>query len=485
MDYSLPLSKTKIVCTIGPASLSKDVIKKLIASGMNVARLNFSHAGLDAHRKSIRMIREASSETGRNIALLADLPGPKIRIGTIKGGSCLLTQGDEVVLTTRNIAGSSTLIPVQFEEFSQCVQADERIFLNDGFIGLTVISKNGSDVLCRVDIGGRLLSKKGMNLPDSRLALDAVTENDLRLLSFGIEEGIDLFGLSFVSSAADIRKARRFASVKGREIFVVAKIERREALDRIDEIISEADAVMVARGDLGVEIPIEQVPIVQKQLILQANLASKPVITATQMLESMISNTRPTRAEATDVANAVFDGTDAVMLSEETAIGKYPAEACGMLSKIARAAEGKRSAVPSGMIVPETVIRSAEARNSSVEDALSLDVARSIASLGIRWVVVHTRGGSVARMISRFKSSAWIIALCSEEPTLKRLSLSYGVHPLPKGSLSSDEAVISELLGKDLLSSGESVIFVRRDPCGDLGTAHTLRVVTLGHENKA
>ncbi|HQG30922.1 MAG TPA: pyruvate kinase [Deltaproteobacteria bacterium] len=480
MDYSLPNQKTKIVCTIGPASLSKDVLKRLIASGMSVARLNFSHAGLDAHRKSIRTIREASSETGRNIAILADLPGPKIRIGSIRGGSCILRQGDDVVLTTRSVTGTSSLIPVQFGEFPECVQAGERIFLNDGFIQLTVVGKKGRDIICRVDVGGRLLSKKGMNLPDSRLTLDAVTENDLALLSFGIEEGVDLFGLSFVSRALDIRKARRFASKKGREIFVVAKIERREALDHIEGIIAEADAIMVARGDLGVEIPIEQVPVVQKQLIIQANLASKPVITATQMLESMISNTRPTRAEATDVANAVFDGTDAVMLSEETAIGSYPAEACGMLSKIAQAAEAKRAAVPSGMIVPETIIRSVETASRSVEDVLSLDVVRSIGSLGINSVVVPTRGGSTARMISRFKSNAWIIALCRDEQALKHLCLSYGVHPLLKGDISSDEAIVSSLRGKGLISSRESVILVRQDPCGGLGSAHTLRVITPG-----
>jgi len=485
MDYSPPLSKTKIVCTIGPVSLSKDVLKRLIASGMSVARFNFSHAGLDVHRKGIRMIREVSSETGRNIAVLADLPGPKIRIGTIKGGSCILKQGDEVVITTRNVTGTSSIIPVKFPGFSECVRIGERIFLNDGFIQVTVVGKKGRDIICRVDVGGRLLSKKGMNLPDSRLTLDAVTENDLALLSFGIEEGVDLFGLSFVSRALDIRKARRFASKKGREIFVVAKIERREALDHIEGIIAEADAIMVARGDLGVETPIEQVPVVQKQLIIQANLASKPVSTATQMLGSMISNTRPTRAEATDVANAVFDGTDAVMLSEETAIGSYPAEACGMLSRIARAAEAERAAVPSGMIVPETIFRAVEARRSSVEDALSLDVVRSIASLGIRSVIVPTRDGSIARMISRFKGDAWIIALCRDEPTLRHLCLSYGVHPLLEGAVSSDEAVVSCLRGKGLISGRESVVLVRQDPWGDLGSAHTFRVIALGPSEQA
>jgi pyruvate kinase len=485
MHNPLPNHKTKIVCTIGPASQSKDALRSLIESGMNVARLNFSHGSLDVHRKNISKIREVSSETGCNVAILADLPGPKIRIGNIRGGSCILKQGDDVVLTTRDVEGTSSLIPVQFEEFSECVRVGERIYLNDGFLELKVIEKKGRDALCRVNIGGKLLSRKGMNLPDSHLTLDAVTEDDIELLSFGLEEGIDIFGLSFVSSAGDILKARRIASEKGREIYIVAKIERREALDRIDEIIAEADALMVARGDLGVEIPIEQVPIVQKQLILQANLASKPVITATQMLESMTSNTRPTRAEATDVANAVFDGTDAVMLSEETAIGKYPAEACRMLSKIALAAEARRSAVPSGMIVPETIIRTVEGRSNSVEDALSLGVVRSIASLGIRSVVVPTRGGSTARMISRFKGNAWIIALCSDMAVLKRLCLSYGVHPLPKGDISSDEAIISYLHGQGLVSGRESVILVRRDPCGDLGTAHTMRIITLGPADPA
>lgn len=479
MDYPLPGYKTKIVCTIGPASRSKDVLKTLAESGMNVARLNFSHGTPDSHKKNIRTIRQVSSETGREIAILADLPGPKIRIGTVKGGSCILKQGDDVVLTTRDVEGTSSLIPVQFEEFPESVKAGERIFLNDGFIKLTVEGKRGRDIISRVDIGGRLLSKKGMNLPDSLLTLDAVTSNDLDLLSFGLEEGIDLFGLSFVSGANDIRKARNFASQKGREVYIVSKIERREALEHIHEIIAESDAIMVARGDLGVEIPIEQVPIVQKQLIFEANLASKPVITATQMLESMVANTRPTRAEVTDVANAVFDGTDAVMLSEETAIGKYPAESCGMLVKIAQAAEGRRSSVPSGMIVPETIIRIVESRCNSVEDALSLEVARSIATLGLRSVVVPAYSGHTARMISRFKGNAWIVALCTEDSVIRQLSLSYGVLPLLMSDISSDEAIISHLHAEGFVRDRESVVLVRRNSCGDLGTANTMRIITL------
>ncbi|HNR51135.1 MAG TPA: pyruvate kinase, partial [Deltaproteobacteria bacterium] len=282
---------------------------------------------------------------------------------------------------------------------------------------------------------------------------------------------------SFVRSPRDIRRVREFASKKGSDIFVVAKIERGEAVRGSEAIIDAADAVMVARGDLGVEVAIEDVPLIQKQLILQANLAAKPVITATQMLESMTDNTRPTRAEVTDAANAVFDGTDAVMLSEETAIGKYPVRACTMLAKIAAAAEAGRYRAVSGTVVPETIRRFIESSGSSIKETLSLNVGRAITSLGIRCVAVSSRSGLTARMISRLKSDAWIIALCRNESVLKGLSLSSGVHPVILDGASSDGDIIAYLRSRGFVRKNEAFILVRRSPCDDLGTENTMKII--------
>ncbi len=480
MNTPLPSYKTKIVCTIGPASRDRDMLRRLISSGMNVARLNFSHGEPSEHAKDILAIRETAAELKKNVAILADLPGPKIRIGEIKGGSCVLRKGERVVLTIREVEGTSSFIPVQFEEFPECVNIGDRVFLNDGFIELKAEQKTGKDVICEVVIGGTLLSKKGMNLPDSHVTAKAVTEKDYELLSFGMEQGVDMFGLSFVGAPEDVVKVREFAKAKGHDIFIVSKIERTDALNNIDSIIEASDGIMVARGDLGVEIAIEEVPIVQKQLILKSNLASKPVITATQMLESMTANTRPTRAEVTDAANAIYDGTDAVMLSEETAIGKYPEEALSMLAKIALTAETRRSTVVSGTVVPDTIMRTVELSGSTVEDTLSLNVIRSAISLGVRSVVVPSRSGRTARRISRLKSDAWILALCRDLKTLKSLCLSYGVYPVPKGEISSDEEIITNLRAQGLLGVQEAVILVRSDPCMNLGTANTMRIITPG-----
>ncbi|MRR35541.1 pyruvate kinase, partial [bacterium] len=412
MEKTLPGCKTKIVCTIGPASRDREVLKNLILSGMNVARINFSHGEPEGHIEDINAVREIARDLGVNVAILADLPGPKIRIGVLKDGSCMLAARERVTLTTRDTKGTASVIPVQFREFAESVDKGERIFLNDGFIELKVLEKTGTDVLCEVVMGGQLLSKKGINLPDSRITVAAVTDRDLDLIAFGLEHEIDMFGLSFVGNAGDIRRAREFAAGRGREIFLVSKIERPQALTELDGIIDATDAVMVARGDLGVEIPIEEVPIVQKQVILKANMASKPVITATQMLESMVGNTRPTRAEVTDVANAIFDGTDAVMLSEETAIGSHPTDACRMLARIAASAESRRSTVVSGTVVPDAVSRNVELFSGTVEDTISLEVIRSGANLCIDTIAVPTRTGLTARKLSRFKGNAWIIALC-------------------------------------------------------------------------
>jgi len=303
--------KTKIVCTIGPASRTELVIKKLIKSGMNVARLNLSHGTLEHHREDIRRIRSLAAQLERAVTILIDLPGPKIRIGKLQNEPLELRRGDNVTLTAQDILGTTSRIPVNYPQLPQSVAKGSLIYLNDGLLQLRVHEVSGDEVRCKVIIGGPLLSHKGLNLPRARIWRDPITEKDLDLVDFGLKEEVDTFGTSFVEKADDIRKVKEFARKRGKSIYVVAKIERAEAARNIDEILDTADAIMIARGDLGVQIPIEEVPGVQKKLIHKANLLGRPVITATQMLESMTENIRPTRAEVTDVANAILDGTDA------------------------------------------------------------------------------------------------------------------------------------------------------------------------------
>ncbi|MBN2298207.1 MAG: pyruvate kinase [Deltaproteobacteria bacterium] len=474
-----PVRKTKIVCTIGPASRNKATLSKMIVSGMNVARLNFSHGDLAEHEQDIRRIKDLSASLGIPVSILADLPGPKIRIGKLEGGSCILEKGKTVVLTPHDQTGSSSLIPVAFAGFMESMDKGSRVFLNDGFIQLKVLRKTVDEAICRVIIGGKLLSHKGMNLPDARLNINPVTDKDLEFVRFGLASGVDMFSVSFVKSPDDIIKVKRFAELHGKEAFVVAKIERKEALERIDAILGAADALMIARGDLGVEIPIEKVPITQKQLTLKANYHAKPVITATQMLESMTANTRPTRAEVTDVANAILDGTDAVMLSEETAIGSYPVEAVRMLVKISKETEKHKGSVPSGMSIPNAIRRSLERIGVSIEDALSLDVANTLNTLKIRCVLVPTLTGSTARRISRFKGGTWIIALCLDDAVLKSLNLSYGVLPVMTDPDCSEEQMIGYLREQNLVKPNDSLLMVSAMPFGGIGRENSLKIIKL------
>ncbi|HVM32117.1 MAG TPA: pyruvate kinase [bacterium] len=332
-------SKTKLVCTIGPASRSDAMLEKLLLAGMNVARLNFAHEKLEKHHSDIQAIRRASAKTKRPCQILADLPGPKIRVGQIKHEPVELLHGREIWLTSEKVVGTSKRVSVEYPHLAKSVKKGGLVFLNDGFMQLQVLQIKGTDVRCRVLIGGPLLSHKGLNLPSAKLLVDAVTDQDLKFVEFGLSEGVDFFGVSFVQKAADILKVRAFAHKRGKIIRTIAKIERSEAIRNIDSILKVTDGIMVARGDLGVEVPIETVPLIQKRLIAKANWAGIPVITATQMLESMTHNIRPTRAEVTDVANAILDGTDGVMLSEETAIGEYPVQTVDMMEKIAVAVE--------------------------------------------------------------------------------------------------------------------------------------------------
>ena len=420
------MNKTKIVCTIGPASESLEVICRLIEAGMNIARLNFSHGDFSAHKQVIDNLRVASAKTGKRLTIMADLSGPKMRIGKLALEPVELKQDDAFTLTTDDIIGDNTRVSVSFAGLPKAVKAGDTLYLNDGYIELEVTKVHGHDVTCTVKVGGELRSRKGLNLPGINLGISAFTERDHECLKFALENGVDAVSQSFVESARDIHEVRKAAQELGYHPFIIAKIERSNALANIDEIVEAADGIMIARGDLGVEVPIERIAVVQKDLMRRANMRAKPVITATQMLESMTTNKRPTRAEATDVSNAIINGTDCVMLSGESAMGNYPVESVTMLAKIAAAVEPERRQISlkemfqgidlTGRMKPEHVIA------GSVEASLEFVTPAA--------VFVPTRTGATARSVGRFRLPVWIIAVSSQEATCQNLQFSYGVYPV-------------------------------------------------------
>ncbi len=422
----LPSHKTKIVATIGPASESPEMLERLIRAGLNVARLNFSHGDFTGHAERIARIRAAEKATGRRVAIMADLPGPKMRLGKIDPEPIQLHPGESFTLTSEDIVGNPQRVAMSFERLPKVVKPGDRLFLNDGLVQLVVERVAGQDVHCKVAVGSELRSRKGLNLPGIDLGISAFTSHDRACLQFALEHGVDAVSQSFVETAADIEAVRGAARAIGRDPFVIAKIERADALAHFDEILKAADGIMVARGDLGVEVPIEQMAILQKQLIAKASLAGKPVITATQMLESMVSNRLPTRAESTDVANAILDGTDGIMLSGESAMGKYPEEAVAMLAKIAAFTEAHRP--PTRLNDLKTL--SSRRQPATAAEAIASVVETALETVPCAAVFVPTRTGTTARMISRFNPPVWIVAVSRDASVCQGLAFSYGTHPV-------------------------------------------------------
>ncbi len=423
---ALPANKTKIVCTIGPASEAPETLERMIGAGMNVARINFSHGDFPGHKMIIENIRAAAGATGRRVAIMADLPGPKMRIGQFAEEPIELEPGDAFILTTEEMVGDRNRVSVTFDRLPQAVNPGDRLFLNDGLIQLVVGKVEGNDVYCRVEVGGELGSGKGLNLPGIDLGISAFTDRDQECLKFAMEQGVDAISQSFVETAADINAVREAASALGHKPFIIAKIERAGALDQLDGILRAADGIMVARGDLGVEIPIEQIALIQKGMMEQANLLGIPVITATQMLETMTNNRRPTRAEATDVANAVLDGTDCVMLSGESAVGRYPVEAVKMLAKISAAIEPHRPPYRLQNILKAY----GRDGNLSLPDLVALSVETTLERVSPAAIIVPTQSGYTARNIARFRLPVWVTAVSQQERTCRGLQFSYGVYPV-------------------------------------------------------
>jgi pyruvate kinase len=464
--------KTKIVCTIGPSTSSRNALWRLTKAGMNVARLNLSHATTEVHAAIARRIRAVARDSGTPIGLLFDIPGPKIRVGKLVSEPINLEQGSRITLTARRTVGSRKIIPISHTNVLRILSEGDAISLADGTIRLVVRDVKGDDVLCRVIRGGNLFSGKGVNIPGKKLGLRALTPKDVFLLQFALQQRADFLGLSFTTTGSDVVRAKKIVTRARSHAWVVAKIETRQAVENFDEIVQEADGVMVARGDLGVEMEIEDVPVLQKEIISKANAAGKPVITATQMLESMVTNPMPTRAEVADIANAIIDGTDAVMLSEETAVGKYPVEAVEVMKKVAMATE------------PTLPYREfLEDRRSLVkqtQDAISFSACQAAYDLGASCVVAHTRTGITAHRVSKFRSSVPIIALTHSESVMNLLSLLWGVYPRRVRRLSTTaeifRAATAESLHSRVAHPRDKIVVVCGVPSTPGGTTDLLRI---------
>ncbi|HLV88760.1 MAG TPA: pyruvate kinase [Candidatus Sulfotelmatobacter sp.] len=445
--------RAKIICTIGPASNSEAAMRDLLRLGMDVARLNFSHGSHQEHADHIARLRRAAQREKRTVCILQDLQGPKIRTGILeKHQPVQLKTGSVVTITPQNIAGNASRIGTVFPDLAREVAPGVRILLSDGLIELRVRSVRGKDVLCDVINGGTLGEHKGINLPGAALSIPALTEKDRKDLEFGIRHGVDAVALSFVRSAADVRLAKEIISSHGSDVPVIAKLEKPQAIDHLEEILEAADGVMVARGDLGVEVAPEKVPVIQKHVIRRAGGWRKPVITATQMLESMVENPRPTRAETSDVANAIFDGSDAVMLSSETASGQYPRESVAIMSRIIVEAECNVS----DYIQPR---RRREHQQLSVAETICESIAHSAEDLPMGAIAIFTETGNTARMISKYRPRVPIYAFTHVTSVVHRLNLYWGVHPVRCRQARSAEQMVmmaeQELVRRSLVQPGE------------------------------
>jgi pyruvate kinase len=462
--------RTKIVCTIGPASRDPEMLRQLIRAGMDVARLNFSHGDQPTHAENIERIRAAAEEVGKPVAILADLQGPKLRVGTMDGEGVQLVEDTEVTLTTEDVIGRGPeALPVQNKVLPRLVRPGDRILLDDGLMELRVLSTGEAQIRCQVVAGGLLKSNKGVNLPRAPLDIPAVTTKDRKDLAFALDQGVDWIALSFVRAADEVvglKQLIRLLSPTGEPAPVVAKIEKPEALSKIDGIIAAADAIMVARGDLGIELSAEEVPLAQKQIIEKCNRDGVPVITATQMLESMIHNPRPTRAEASDVANAILDGTDALMLSGETSIGAHPVKALRTMVRIAEEVEGHKSEVfACPLLVPGAL------HAPTVADAVSHAARETAQDLNAAAIIAPTASGYTARLMSRYRPESPIVAVAPSPAVQRQLMLYWGVIPLLAPRTDNTDEMTAHAVeaakAHGLVKSGDTVVIT----AGSAGTA--------------
>lgn len=472
----LDVRRTKIVCTIGPATQSEDMMRQIAVAGMNVARLNFSHGTKAEHAERINTIRRVESQTGKPIAILQDLPGPKIRTGIIQE-TVHLVQGQSFSFTIREVCGSVDEVNLPFPEMVHQAEPGGQIFVADGQLEFCIEDVTATDIITRVVIGGQMGSHKGVNMPGARFSLPSVTDADIEDLEFGLAHDVDWVAASFVRCADDLKPVRDVIRQSCKDVRLIAKIEKSEAVEDIDAIIEAADGIMVARGDLGVEMPLEAMPSIQKMIIKKCNDAGKPVITATQMLESMLNNRRPTRAEVTDVANAIFDGTDAVMLSGETAVGEYPVDTVSMMSKIAMEAE---SSLDYHKIWEE---RSAAAI-PTVTEAIAQSTVDIASDLHAAAIVTPTSSGATARAVSKYRPSSLIVAASTMPATYRQLALSWGVFTvLVAPSRNTDDMIqeaVEGVLRAGLVNEGDTIVLTAGVPAGVPGRTNLIKVHTVG-----
>ena len=472
------LKKTKVVCTIGPASESEEMLEKLMLAGMNVARLNFSHGTHPEHQVRIDRIRKVANKLGLPIALMLDTKGPEIRLGDFKDGQIEVEIGDTFTLTTRDLLGDKTIVSVSHHGLASDVKVGDLILIDDGLIELEVKEiKDGTDIICRVNNSGQMSNHKGVNVPNVKISLPAITEKDRDDILFGIENQVDFLAASFVRKKEDVFEIRRILEDNhGEYIQIIPKIENQEGIDNIDEIIRASDGLMIARGDLGVEVPPQEIPLAQKMLIKKCYIAGKPVITATQMLDSMIRNPRPTRAEVTDVANAIIDGTSAIMLSGETAAGKYPEEAVKMMTSIARRVE---ESLDYDLMLDESVSLLENTTTNSISKSACV-VARDLEAAAI---VAATTSGATARALSKYRPKTKILAVTPCEKTVRKMALSWGVEPLLIPDFTSTDDLVNEsldlLVQAGMLEEGDLTVVTAGVPVGLSGSTNLLKVQTI------
>ena len=466
--------KTKIVCTIGPATETEEKLEALVEAGMNVMRLNFSHGDFAEHQARVDSLKKVTEKTGKIVAIMQDLGGPKIRIGEFENGVITLVEGQEFTLTTDECMGNESRVSVNYPKLAKEVKVGGYVLLHDGKKKLQITEIKGNDVVTKVLVGGEIKNKRGVNLPGAYLSMSSITEKDRKDLEFGIKNDVDFIALSFVRRPSDITELKELLAAANSKASIIAKIETPEALENIDEIINICDGLMVARGDLAIEIPAEEVPLVQKMLIQRCNSLGKPVITATQMLESMIKSPVPTRAEVSDIANAIIDGTDAIMLSEETTLGDFPIEAVEMMTRISLRVE-------KDVYTNDTIAEYEDAHG--ITDITSQSAVLASHEVDARFIVALTESGRTARMLSRYRPAERVVAFTLTETTAKKLTLSFGCYPVVVEKFTTiDEimAVVRDVALKEKIAAeGDKVVIVAGMPFGKIKETNMMLIEVL------